>query len=92
MGLISRISAAIDANFSSFFQSVFHPMNDLLLGIGEFWWTVCAVLLFCGAIGWVWTLRKEYVNLDAPHKGILYDLRIWTIISMVPHILIYIVF
>lgn len=92
MGLISRISATIDATFSSIFQRIFHPLNDMLLGIGELWWTFFAVCLFIGAILWVWTLRKEYVNLDAPHKGILYDLRIWTIISMVPHILIYIVF
>ncbi len=92
MNLASRISAGIDATFRGFFQRIFHPINDIFLHIGPFWWTLAAVLLFLGAILWVWTLRKEYVNLDAPRQGILYDLRVWTILSMLPHILIYIIF
>lgn len=77
---------------TDFLATIFHPINQLFVPIGPFWWKASAVGLFLGAIIWVFTLRKEYVNLDAPKPGLLYDLRLWTVVSMAPHILIYIWF
>ena len=45
--------------------------------------------LFICAILWVFTLKKEYVNLDAPGQKPWHDLRFWTVAAMAPHIAIY---
>ena len=76
-------------NFSGPLAAFFHPINDLFTPIPVIWWKLCAVGLFVAAMVWVYLLKREYVNIDAPGKGILYDLRFWTIMSMLPHVLIY---
>ena len=37
-------------------------------------------------------LKNEYVNLDQPGKHIWTDLRLWTVISMLPHVVVYLYF
>ena len=71
-------------------KAIFHPINDALENIYMPWARICAVGLFVLAIVWVFTLRKEYVNLDAPRDVWYADLRIWTVIALIPHLLIYI--
>ena len=83
--LITRI-------FKPVLQPFFDPINNFLGRYYMPWATICALDLFIGAMVWVFTLRKEYVNVDAPRKGFLYDLRVWTIISMLPHVLVYLYF
>ena len=75
--------------FGPSLKIVFHPINDAIAGIYMPWARVCAVGLFVVAMLWVLTLRKEYVNLDAPRKAWYTDLRLWTIVAMLPHVLIY---
>lgn len=66
------------------------PALDRLMAAAPPWiWTVCSLGLFLLTMVWAFTLRKEYVNLDAPHKGVLYDLRFWVIVSMLPHLVVY---
>ncbi|MCC6143659.1 MAG: hypothetical protein IT368_07620 [Candidatus Hydrogenedentes bacterium] len=71
---------------------IFAPTNSLFEPIHQPWWKVAAVSLFLLTMVGVFLLRKEYVNLDAPRKGLLFDLRLWTIVSMLPHVLIYLYF
>lgn len=77
---------------NSALQAFFAPINNVFNPIGPFWWKMSAAALFLAAMAWVFTLKKEYVNVDAPKQGLLYDLRLWTVISMAPHIIIYLWF
>ena len=70
----------------------FDPINEALAMVPPVWWKVCAVGLFVGAMLWVFSLKKEYVNVDAPSNHWWYDLRLWTILSMLPHVCIYLYF
>ncbi|MFM1921906.1 MAG: hypothetical protein RLZZ303_3540 [Candidatus Hydrogenedentota bacterium] len=93
-GLLDSISAGINSTFQAPLQFVFHPVNDALAAITEpMVWRFCAMALFVLPMLWVWFgLRKEYVNLDSPGQGLLYDLRLWTVLSMTPHVVFYLLF
>lgn len=67
-------------------------MNGPLSALPPLVWTLSAVGLFLAAMAWVFMLKKEYVNVDSPGKGPQYDLRFWTVISMTPHIIVYLYF
>jgi hypothetical protein len=57
------------------------------------WATVCAVGLFLIAMFVVGVVMKEsYVNQGRPNKSFWTDLRLWTIICMAPHVLVYLYF
>ncbi len=83
-----------NAVFQKPLQAFFHPINDAIGSIDNTnVWKLCAMLLFVLPMLWVWFgLRKEYVNLDAPREGILYDLRVWTVLAMIPHVIFYLVY
>jgi len=40
----------------------------------------------------VLTMKKEYANIDSPGDGPRYDLRFWTVVSMTPHVIVYLYF
>lgn len=82
---------------------IFHPVDKFLnwvdqhpftLGsISVTWASICGVGLFVCAMIWVGLiLDKEYVNRGRPYKSIWTDLRLWTVISMTPHVLVYFYF
>lgn len=75
--------------FGAPLKAVFHPINDALDGVYMPWARICAVGLFLAAMLWVLMLRKEYVNIDAPREKWYCDLRLWTGVAMLPHVLIY---
>ncbi len=51
---------------------------------------VVTLSFFIGTMVWVFVgLRKEYVNLEAPSKRFYHDLRLWTVLSMLPHVIVY---
>ena len=80
--------------FGPTLRTIFKPTNDIFTAIPEasvsFVSTESAVLLFQLAV--VWFLKPEYVNVDRPNKRFWTDLRLWTILSMLPHMYIYRVF
>ena len=71
---------------------VLDPIHGVLNDIYMPWARICALGMFIGTMVWVFMLNKKYVNLDAPHEGLLYDLRVWTVISMLPHLVVYFYF
>jgi hypothetical protein len=72
---------------------VFHPINRVLAPIPQPWWTLCALALFIGTMIWAFAgLKREYLALDAPGTGPLYDLRLWVVVSMLPHVIAYLYF
>lgn len=75
--------------FGPLLKPVFHPIDAWLQPVYMPWARVCALALFIGAILWVFSLRPQYVNLDAPRKAWYADLRLWTVLSMLPHIFVY---
>lgn len=80
----------ISNTFSGPLSALFHPIDTILTPIGPGAYKFFAVGLFLATICWVmFILNEKYVNLDRPKKGIIYDLRLWTLVSMVPHMLIY---
>lgn len=85
-------SGAIDRIFGPALHAFFDPINAFLGRIYEPWATLLALSLFIGTMIWVFILRKEYVNVDAPGKAFYHDLRFWTIVSMLPHVLVYLYF
>ena len=89
---LSGFSGFMTRIFAPILKPVFNPINDFLASHYAPWATICALGLFIGAMIWAFTLRKEYVNVDAPSKSFLYDLRFWTVISMLPHVLVYLYF
>ena len=84
----------IDSTFSAPLAVVFAPINSFLSAIdNEYLGKACAAALFIlPMLGVYFLLKKEYVNLDAPGKQWYYDLRLWTIFSMIPHIFFYLIF
>lgn len=70
-------------------KAVFHPIDSMLDPIYMPWARVCALGLFIGAMIWVWMLRREYVDIERPNNKWYTDLRIWTVVAMLPHVVIY---
>jgi hypothetical protein len=55
-------------------------------------WKLSALALFASAVVWVFSLKESYVNRGAPGRGFLYDLRLWTIVALLPFVVIYLYF
>ena len=54
---------------------------------------IVALAFFIGTMIWVFVgLKKDYVNVQAPSQKIWADLRVWTVISMLPHLVVYFYF
>ncbi len=72
---------------------VFDPINNVLTGVYMPWARIVAVGFFIGTMVWVFVgLKRAYVNVEAPSKKIWHDLRFWTVVSMLPHVIVYIYF
>jgi Fe2+ transport system protein B len=89
---MDNISQAISDTFGPILRPIFSPMDGPISALPAIVWTLSAAGLFIAAMAWVFTLKKEYVNIDAPGKGPLYDLRFWTVVSMTPHVIVYLYF
>ena len=89
---MENISQAISDTFGPILRPIFNPLDGPLAATPPLVWTLSAVGLFVAAMVWVVMLKKEYVNIDSPGDGPRYDLRIWTVISMLPHVIVYLYF
>ena len=79
--------------FQPILYPIFRPMNVFLGSFYMPWARIVTLAFFFGTMLWVaLVLRKEYVNLDAPSKHFWADLRVWTVISMFPHVIVYFYF
>ena len=79
--------------FEPIIGPIFRPINKFLERTYQPWAKICALGLFVGTMLWVWFgMKKEYVNLGRNKESIWTDLRWWTIISMLPHIIVYLYF
>lgn len=93
LGLLGFFSAQINTIFRPVFVPVFAPINLALEPVYMPWARIVAVGFFVGTMIWVFVgLKRAYVNLDAPSKAPWHDLRFWTIVSMLPHVIVYLWF
>lgn len=92
--MFEGFSNFINETFGPPLEKIFHPTHAVFDAIPEDLWTYfakgSAVGLFVLAMIWVFLLKREYVNIDAPTKHVWHDLRFWTIVSMLPHVIVYI--
>ncbi|MDX9971726.1 MAG: hypothetical protein RBU21_01920 [FCB group bacterium] len=89
-----RIAAFCEKVFQPILQPVFLPIDRLLNKIPtDPWATVCAIALFITAMLVVGVVMKEsYVNQGRTKKVWYTDLRLWTVVCMLPHVLVYFYF
>jgi len=91
--MLAAIAAWINDFFGPILRPIFQPIDNLLAPIYQPWATIVAVGYFVGAMIWIFVgLKREYVNLEAPSKHVWHDLRFWVIVSMLPHVIVYLYF
>ncbi|MEA3364158.1 MAG: hypothetical protein U9Q79_00840 [Candidatus Hydrogenedentes bacterium] len=91
--VLGAISNDINRIFGPPLRWFFHPIDEFLAGFYMPTARIIALGFFIGTMVWVFVgLKEEYVNLEAPGKRFWYDLRIWTIVSMLPHLVVYFYF
>ncbi|NIA13665.1 MAG: hypothetical protein GWP08_06245 [Nitrospiraceae bacterium] len=95
--LLNSISAAINTIFGPPLRAFFHPIDTALamhyIPGAMLIARVVALSFFIGTMIWVFVgLKREYVNLEAPSKHFYHDLRLWVIVSMLPHLVVYFYF
>lgn len=89
----SQIEAFCKIVFYPILSRIFHPINNLLNPIYQPWATIIAIAFFVGTMAWVcFILKPSYVNEGRPYKGWYTDLRLWTVLSMLPHVFVYFYF
>lgn len=73
--------------------AVFNPINELLAPLYMPWARIVAVGFFILTMVWVGViLNRAYVHLERPNNRWYSDLRIWTVVSMLPHVFVYLYF
>lgn len=74
-------------------KPVFLPVNRFLATVYQPWAQIFALALFVGTMVWVcFLIKPEMLNSGRENKALWTDLRLWTIVSMVPHLFVYIYF
>lgn len=87
------MSELITPIFQGPLSAFFQPINDVLAGIYMPWARIAAVAFFILTMIWVGAiLDRKFVHLQRPNKHWYTDLRIWTVVSMLPHIIVYLYF
>ncbi len=87
------ITTFCDKVFGDALRAIFGPINNLLNQVPDGVAGWCGVGIFVLAMVWVGLiLNPKYVNRGRPYKSNWTDLRLWTVISMTPHVLVYFYF
>ncbi len=79
--------------FFGILNPIFAPMNAFLAKFYQPSATIFALAMVIGAMLWIGLiLNARYVYRGNPYKNVWSDLRLWTVISMLPHVLVYLYF
>jgi len=70
-------------------KSLHEPIDQWLGSLPMSVAMACAIGLFVLAGMWVWTLRADFIFRGAPDRSRWRDLRIWSMIVLLPYIAIY---
>jgi len=95
-GLLGRIAQMWQAFQNSARETLGPPLKSLHEPIDNWLGSLpmsvamaCAVGLFVLAGIWVWTLRADFIFRGAPDRSRWRDLRIWSMVVLLPYIAIY---
>lgn len=104
LGVLLRISDVILDGWLAFLDwfgslwapiliPVFAPLNRLLSAVYQPWAMIVTLGYFLSTMAWVaFILRSSYVNNGRQHVAWYTDLRLWTALSMLPHLFVYVYF
>ena len=70
-------------------RSVLGPLDRYLADVSPEVGRWCALALFAIAAIWVFTLKRDYVYLGAADRAVWRDLRLWTVVVLLPYAVIY---
>jgi len=70
-------------------KSLHQPIDQWLGSLPMSVALACAIGLFVLAGIWVWTLRSDFIFRGAPDRRRWRDLRIWSMLVLLPYITIY---
>ncbi len=81
------------ALFAPVAKPLFAPINNFLASVYQPWAQIFALGLFIGSMAWVcFFIKKEMLESGRENKAFWTDLRLWTVVSMLPHLFVYIYF
>lgn len=87
------ISFFCKAVFYPILHPLFGPIDTFLANFYQPYASICAIGFFVGTMIWVGLiLNSKYVNRGRPSNALWTDLRLWTVVSMLPHVLVYFYF
>jgi len=93
MELETTIEKICQSIFYPILSPIFQPINK---GLGMIPYSLAnyfGIGLFVCAMIWVGLLlREDYVNRGRPYRSLWTDLRLWTVLSMSPHVFFYFYF
>jgi hypothetical protein len=92
IGLWNGFSTFMETHIAPGLRAMLAPLDAWLNSLP--WWTgrACAVGLFAIVGLWALTLKRSYIYLGAPDKRLWRDLRIWTVLALLPYIIIYLLY
>lgn len=70
-------------------KSLHEPIDNWLGSLPMSVAMACAIGLFVLAGIWVWTLQSDFIFRGAPDRSRWRDLRIWSMVVLLPYITIY---
>jgi len=73
-------------------RSLHEPIDHWLVSLPMSVAMACAIGLFVLAGIWVWTLHTDFIFRGAPDHKRWRDLRIWSMVVLLPYITIYFLF
>lgn len=79
-------------NVAPSLKSLLAPLDAWIDSLPLWTGTACAVGLFTIVGLWALTLKRSYIYLGAPDQARWRDLRIWTVLILLPYIIIYLVY
>lgn len=81
------------ALFAPVMKPLFAPLNNLMASVYQPWAQIFALGLFIGAMVWVcFFMSRDMLESGRENKAFWTDLRLWTVLSMLPHLFVYIYF
>ncbi len=88
-GLMKDVTQWIRDTLGPPLKSLHQPIDNWLGSLPMSVAMACAIGLFVLAGIWVWTLRADFIFRGAPDQNRWRDLRIWSMVVLLPYITIY---
>lgn len=89
----AALNAFCLAVFYPILAPIFAPINHFLGLFYQPYASICGIGIFVATMIWVGlVVPATYVNRGRPFKSFWTDLRLWTVLSMLPHVLVYFYF